>query len=334
MATKNLARTAVEAGRYEHYKIERNQQKRSRRRAEREFLAKVRLDPETYDDMVDPKEVTLGKRGFQGENLNAVYRYLDSQVGRNWDTVYSEIRKRFDIRSINAYHIVMDHMVGMVQTADDPSARWYRYHVDSQGRLQLNLQLNQSKPTKNRPKPVFFDWNRFYNFLGNRRIKREDDKFYWLNLETPSEVRIGYDEEDEPIMAPVANIRAVGGGAFDAFDQRGEFLKHYDSTTGWASKKGRKLTDQEVSYLETVPKSALMPYLEEYQVPEKSFPDPTKLYRKGWRGSLVRVHHVDEELDLVTYEVKGEGRYLKTSGEKFLSLFCKCPSFIRWETNA
>jgi len=185
MATKNLARTAVEAGRYQFYKNERNREKRARRREERELLNKVRLDPEAYDELSAPKETTLGKRGAQGENLGAVYRYLDSNVGRNWDTVYSEIRERFDIRTINAYHIVMDHMVGMVQTADSPSwyQRYYRYYVDKQGRLQTN----KSKHSK-KSKPIVWDRNQFYNFLGNRRLKREGDKLFWLHQDIPSEI--------------------------------------------------------------------------------------------------------------------------------------------------
>ena len=324
MATKNLARTAVEAGRYKSYKDERDQEKRIRRREERELLNKVRLDPEAYDELSTPKETTLGKRGAQGENLGAVYRYLDSNVGRNWDTVYSEIRERFDIRAINAYHIVMDHMVGMVQTADDPRyQRYYRYYVDKQGRLQAN----KDKPRKNKRKPVVFDHNQFYNFMGNRRLKREGDKLFWLHQDIPAEIRTGWDVDGNPINVAVATVKATGNGQFCAYDKDGNVLK---AGVCWPGKKGRKLTEQETKYLKGIPGYVVKKYTEEYEVPEDKFPDPNLIYHK-WGGEKARIHHLDKDTGLVTYEVKGEGRYLKTTSENFLGIFGACAPWVKWD---
>ena len=40
------------------------------------------------------------------ENLAPLQRYLESQVGRPWDKVHSEIRRRIDVGSAVQYHIL------------------------------------------------------------------------------------------------------------------------------------------------------------------------------------------------------------------------------------
>ena len=52
-----------------------------------------------------------------GENLNPLWRYLQKSVGRNWDTVYSELCSKMDRRGTVSGHI-FEHMFDYVVTAD------------------------------------------------------------------------------------------------------------------------------------------------------------------------------------------------------------------------
>lgn len=67
------------------------------------------------------------------ENLAPLRRYLEAQVGRPWDLVYSEIRQRIDAGNAVQYHILQhlyDRLATAVQIADDGSlwciSRWGR----------------------------------------------------------------------------------------------------------------------------------------------------------------------------------------------------------------
>lgn len=53
-----------------------------------------------------------------GENLNPLWRYLNSQIGRNWDTVYSEICENMDRRSAVGGHI-FEHLDSYVTLAKE-----------------------------------------------------------------------------------------------------------------------------------------------------------------------------------------------------------------------
>lgn len=61
------------------------------------------------------------------ENLRPLYRYLDAQVGRPWDKVYSEIRAHVNADSAVQYHILQhlyDRLVVQVWRGKD-GALWH-----------------------------------------------------------------------------------------------------------------------------------------------------------------------------------------------------------------
>ncbi|NDC89448.1 MAG: hypothetical protein EB075_11710, partial [Bacteroidetes bacterium] len=60
---------------------------------------------------------TYDRKQF-GENLNPLWRYLNSQIGRNWDTVYSEICENMDRRSAVGGHI-FEHLGSYVTLAKE-----------------------------------------------------------------------------------------------------------------------------------------------------------------------------------------------------------------------
>ncbi len=69
-------------------------------------------------DMLDPESAPVRERMSRhgktlNENLAPLRRYLLSQVGRQWDDVYSDIRKHLRARSITHLH-VLQHLADMV----------------------------------------------------------------------------------------------------------------------------------------------------------------------------------------------------------------------------
>jgi len=79
---------------------------------------------ETYLDLAErsalPRSAGTRPKGGDrkdfGENLSPLWRYLQKQVGRNWDKVYSEICENMDRRSAVGGHI-FEHLWGYVVPA-------------------------------------------------------------------------------------------------------------------------------------------------------------------------------------------------------------------------
>ena len=66
-------------------------------------------------------------------------RRLGSHVGKPWDKVYAEMRKRFDTRTTAGRHFVFEHMLPDVDRGDlSGVGRWrrYRFYVDTHGILR------------------------------------------------------------------------------------------------------------------------------------------------------------------------------------------------------
>jgi len=176
MATKNLARTAVEGGRFSDYKSERDRIKRTRRANER-----IHAKKSLYDEYsVMPKTEKLSKRGFQAENLSPIYRFMNRHIGQNWDKVHAKIKKRFDTRTIQSHHIVINHILGEVAPFGwEPGGAGYtsyRYYRDNQNRLRGNEPFRwkgSREPSQSRKKII--DW------LNHRVVGQVgEDSFYWF----------------------------------------------------------------------------------------------------------------------------------------------------------
>ena len=73
------------------------------------FHSMKRLHTSTPNSWDDKKQLN--------ENLNPLYRYLDKQVGRKWDDVYSEIMANINLNNAVQFH-VWQHLIdlGMVET--------------------------------------------------------------------------------------------------------------------------------------------------------------------------------------------------------------------------
>ena len=100
MATKNLARTVIEAGRTGSSKYARRRLRRLERREAKHFcyLAKNLI----HEEDLGPKPVRL-KRGWefqQDDKIGPAMRWMMSKVGEVWDEVYSELSAKFRQRGL------------------------------------------------------------------------------------------------------------------------------------------------------------------------------------------------------------------------------------------
>ena len=76
----------------------------------------VRLSPQLEPDEADPLPPRRPRENKSlNENLAPLERYLNKQVGRPWDKVYSEIRANLDGRKATQLHI-LQHLSGYVTT--------------------------------------------------------------------------------------------------------------------------------------------------------------------------------------------------------------------------
>ena len=78
------------------------------------FAARVRPRGDVEDFDLAPPTHARDQKSLN-ENLAPLKRYLDSQVGRPWDKVYSEIRANLDTRKATQLHI-LQHLRDYVQT--------------------------------------------------------------------------------------------------------------------------------------------------------------------------------------------------------------------------
>lgn len=133
MSTKNLARTAIEVGRRSHNRWERNYSHKQERARARQYLRAVEKDPEDAFDIVAKERPRVMVE--QDDKLGPVYKFLESRCGRPWSEVYSEIKARFDSRTIPGRHILYDHILRhMVVQWDHEHEYTYSYKRDGEGR--------------------------------------------------------------------------------------------------------------------------------------------------------------------------------------------------------
>ncbi len=165
MATKNLARTAIEGGRCGHYKTEVRTHQRVERAALREWVHRADFDGEAAP-VREPVYVCFS------DKLSPVFRYLRSQRGRSWNKVRSELFARFDTRTTPGRHVLFDHVLREVE---DQDRRWRsRVDVDGQGLLQSYRYVRKG------PRKASFDPRAVEAWLAGRRVKRDGDRFVWV----------------------------------------------------------------------------------------------------------------------------------------------------------
>ena len=203
MSTKNLARTAIEGGRCGYYQSEVRAQKRSERAALRTYLR----DPD------EARAAPIRKPVYKcfSDKLSPVERYLDSQAGRPWNNVRSELFQRFDTRTTPGRHVLFDHVLRDVEEYRTWGRE--RFRVDDHGILRIGDRTRDRRP---RPEP--FDRRAVERFLGARQIRRHGERFVWL----------------APMGGKRVNVHALvghDGVAYVARDENGQPIRDWNIRT-------------------------------------------------------------------------------------------------------
>lgn len=191
MSKKNLARSAIEGGRYGRNKWERRYSHTEERNAAREYCKQAIRDLDSTDeDLIDKKGKVY--KEFR-DKLSPMYRWLRAQVGRPWDEVRSEVFQKFDTRTTAGRHILFDHLLKSVETDSSP-LRWWRlshqaedpetthyqndFYVDEDGFLQERRYISRRSRGS-----YGMNFEFVAKWLNGRIVGWEGNKYYWY---TPS----------------------------------------------------------------------------------------------------------------------------------------------------
>jgi hypothetical protein len=136
MAKRNLARTAIEGGRSGRNRWEEYYGTRAERRQTHAEMHRIKADPEyAYEFFVEPR-YNEG-RNF-ADKLNPIRRWLESQDGRYWDDVYSEICRRFPGRSLAGRHVLLHIKNFVVMSYETNQYRGYgTIYVNEDGIIKV-----------------------------------------------------------------------------------------------------------------------------------------------------------------------------------------------------
>jgi hypothetical protein len=112
MSRKNLAKTVIEGGRVNSNKWDRRHSSKEERVRIKQYLHEVLRDIEHADEIVEPEREHVYKEF--NDKLGPMYRWIESQVGRPWSEVRSEIFEKFDARTTAGRHILFDHLLSSI----------------------------------------------------------------------------------------------------------------------------------------------------------------------------------------------------------------------------
>lgn len=203
MATKNIARSALEGGRHGYNKWERRYSHNEERTEARDYCRKVAVDPEWADeDFIE--DIRPVRKEFT-DKLSPMHRWLEKQVGRSWADVRSEVAEKFDTRTTAGRHITYDHLLREVVDTEsgfdnygymmnpnvDVVSTRHKYHrggystyyVDESGILQ-----EHPDSYKNRYRNGYYAYYKvseaqfrdYGEWLKGCIIGQKDGKYYWF----------------------------------------------------------------------------------------------------------------------------------------------------------
>lgn len=181
MATKNLARTVIEGGRYFHNSFDRRLSNAEERAAWRATQSAIMGSADT-DCVLYPLRRQV-YRCFR-DKVRPAERWLGRQVGRPWDAVRSELFARFDARTTAGRHVLFDHLLTEVNLGDPASANYADFRVDEGGILRRARERRRYRNPQRfaplpEPKRTLEEW------LAGRRIGERTPKLYWF-VPTPA----------------------------------------------------------------------------------------------------------------------------------------------------
>lgn len=197
MSKKNLARSALEGGRYRQNRWARRHSNTVVRHQIRALLSGVESASEA-EEVVCPEREPV-HRSFD-DKLAPVFRWLARQVGRPWDKVRAELSARFDARTTAGRHILFCHVIPSVLVPRRYSTRHQPVYVDRHGLLRATT---PHRFPRWRPEPRLtqetVDW------LGARRVAAQGQALFWY-----ASTEFGaYRQEERLNDADAARFRAL-----------------------------------------------------------------------------------------------------------------------------
>jgi hypothetical protein len=174
MSTKNISRTIIEGGRAKRNKEDRWDSNQHHRAQNRQFSYNARNLIDADELGVTPERKHVMK-GFD-DKLAVVYRWLHSYVGKPWNEAYSELKRRFDLRTTAGRHIIVDHVLGSAvsyHNAVHDYPRSSRFYVDEDGILQIGRE-RRWRSQRGIPNKVINKW------ADGRRVMDYGVSLFWM----------------------------------------------------------------------------------------------------------------------------------------------------------
>ncbi|HEY8096157.1 MAG TPA: hypothetical protein VIE65_08685 [Methylobacter sp.] len=173
MATKNLARTVIEGGRYGSNKFDRRRSNKLVRHQN-----KLAINSREDADFV-AHVIRLPVRKEFRDKLSPLRRFLDANIGQNWKKLYAEIREKFDDRTTAGRHILFDHLLRDINGSGQPTHMyggriWCRYFIDKNGCLRKHPERTIQHKRPGGPSLVSIA-----HWIGERGIIVNGSKIYW-----------------------------------------------------------------------------------------------------------------------------------------------------------
>lgn len=190
MSKKNLSKTIIEGGRTKSSKYDRRESLRTTRTTVR---CKLRSCSD-YDELELPKRMQFSDTWFDekfDDKLGPLKRWIGSQVGRSWDSIYSEIKEKFDTRTTPGRHVVYDHLFHYVDVKGLESRKYADYYVDSAGILRENE--SSWRHTRARHRAIWRERDQAFAWLNRRKIGQVGQYYYWFEATRPFDGSISYD---------------------------------------------------------------------------------------------------------------------------------------------
>jgi hypothetical protein len=142
-----------------------------------------------------------------GDRLMPLYRFLEKNVGKPWDDVYSELCQRADKRSIRGFHL-RQHVEQYVATnLGDPYQQYSQFRVDDNGILQRGYTYSKwQRKSESDPDVKRIDQN--------TELRRIDGVWYKIVLTPATDAMKTGDVTDKVTKKPVFRLsRTLPEGA-------------------------------------------------------------------------------------------------------------------------
>lgn len=234
MSKKNLAKTAIEGGRTTISKWERHNSNKKLRVNEHLYIKNIEKDPEVWDEDEYPTRKKVYKEFH--DKLGPVYRYLESQIGRPWNLVRSELIEKFDSRTTAGRHILYDHILSLIERNKFDYYRHYEFHdvlsdkeslggkdyyIDKYGLFQVTEKVSYKVAHDRVQKLSKIDEAR--KFINNRVIKFYNGQAFWFKPLAHIFIHLDYNRiywttTPEPNHDYVANYKDIFLEAYFNYD--------------------------------------------------------------------------------------------------------------------